>query len=127
MNVDPFICVIKWLINRNNSVIINIMVNRKFIKIHIVLMSLLLLIGQMSMFKHSIEHLFHTPTELCQSFISYEKGSNGFILNTFELPLIVYFIQPIQKIIDTWFPTQIVRYFLSRAPPSISFTDSFLF
>ncbi len=62
------------------------MINRKHIPI--ALLSILLLIGQLSVLIHAVEHPFHDHDESCDIFISSEQSSDNLLINSLELPIV---------------------------------------
>jgi len=64
------------------------MINRQHILISIVLISIFMLMGQMAVLAHSVEHPFHTPDQSCQITLHCEKSGNGVVSLNLSLPVL---------------------------------------
>ena len=95
------------------------MVRGKCVKIHIALLSLLLLIGQLGVLVHTVEHSFHTDDQTCQLFLQCESSSDGLNVSTPQVPALVGFVQPERYLPNTFIPVLLTNY-CSRAPPFLS-------
>ncbi|AXS84819.1 hypothetical protein D0851_18440 [Marinobacter sp. Arc7-DN-1] len=92
------------------------MKNCKYVRIHIIVISILLLIGQLSVLCHSAEHQFHAPDKSCQIFLQLEKSGNGLIFSDLRLMSLVKNIPLTPRITTLRIPFLQAMYF-ARAPP----------
>jgi hypothetical protein len=95
------------------------MIKRNHIGIKIALISMLLLMGQLGVFTHSIEHLSHAQEQSCQIFLQCEKLGNALISHTVKtVPL------PNTSLLTARFTRAFssltITPYLSRAPPSLT-------
>lgn len=82
------------------------------------LISILLLIGQLGVLFHSVEHPFHTQDQSCEIFLQCEKSGNGLISPDLQFPILVSHVQPILQIVSIWLSLPQLAY-SARAPPSL--------
>jgi len=92
---------------------------RNHVKIHLTLISILMLVGQLGVFAHSAEHPFHVQDESCQVFLQCEKSGDGPVSFSFPLPLETRQAQPVSQIAVVWLSLPLTPY-SARAPPSLS-------
>lgn len=88
----------------------------KHIKVHIALIGLLLLIGQIGVLQHSVKHLFHTQDQSCQIFIQCAKTGDGIITYVPLFPATVQHLLFFTLIIISYTLIPLRRY-SARAPP----------
>ena len=93
--------------------------NRKKIRVHLTLISILMLIGQLGVLAHSVEHPFHAQDESCQIFLQCEKSGDGLVSLSFSLPLEARQTQPVSPMVGVWLSLSLIPY-SARAPPSLS-------
>ncbi|PCJ20497.1 MAG: hypothetical protein COB04_04385 [Gammaproteobacteria bacterium] len=93
--------------------------SRKHLKTPIILISLLLLVGQLGVLAHSVDHSFHSEDESCQIFLQCESSGDGLIFGDFTAPVQVGSTQLSVGVESVWLPTPLRSYF-SRAPPALS-------
>lgn len=89
--------------------------SRKHLKTPIILISLLLLVGQLGVLAHSVEHSFHSQDESCQIFLQCENSGDGLNSHDIQVPVQVGGTQPSGLSVSVWLPTPLISYF-SRAP-----------
>lgn len=90
----------------------------KHIKIYTLLLSILLLIGQMGILVHAEEHPFHDSHESCEVFVSAEQTDTALVINNIHLPVITYDSLDVCCIISE-LPVSLSVY-QARAPPFLS-------
>ncbi|MBV1873379.1 MAG: DUF2607 family protein [Gammaproteobacteria bacterium] len=95
------------------------MVSRKYVEIHVALLSLLLLIGQLGVLVHSVEHSFHTHDQSCQLFLQSESSGDGLSVHALQVPALVGFVRLQRYLLNTFSPALLTNY-CSRAPPFLS-------
>ncbi|MBV1914067.1 MAG: hypothetical protein KUG72_01700 [Pseudomonadales bacterium] len=93
--------------------------NRKHVKIHLTLISILMLVGQLGVLAHSVEHPFHAQDESCQIFLQCEKSGDGLVSLSFPLLLETRQTQPASQMVDVWLALSLTPY-SARAPPPLS-------
>jgi len=95
------------------------MINRKHIHIHIVLISVLLLIGQFGALIHSEQHPFHISDQSCDTFLALDHSKSGLLFDNIQLLIIpAKHILPRSVFVDVFTLTQTV--YSARAPPQPS-------
>lgn len=94
------------------------MKHHKYIKIYILLLSILLLIGQVGILVHAEEHPFHDSHESCEVFVSAEQTDTALVINNIDLPVITHDTLDVYCI-NSNFPVSL-RVYQARAPPFLS-------
>lgn len=87
------------------------------IQIHVFLLCLALLIGQLGALLHSAEHPFHEVDQSCQVFNSLEKSDNVLADSILRLPGLPKSVFSNQTYVHTVLPELKIN-FHPRAPPS---------
>jgi len=82
------------------------------------MVSILLLIGQLGVLYHSVDHPFHTHDHSCQVFLQFESTGNGLTSSELQLPTLLTHVQFIPQIINIWLSLPPSIYY-ARAPPSL--------
>ena len=95
------------------------MINLKRNQIHIALLGILLLIGQLGVLIHSAEHSFHTEEQSCEIFLQCEKSGNGLISNVVDFNAPVAYIHATSRVKSVSSSLSQSVYY-ARAPPSLS-------
>ena len=80
---------------------------------------MLLLIGQLGVSTHSVEHPFHEQDQSCKIFLQCENPDDELIFIDLQAPTLFGTIQPLILLFSAWSPTPLTAYF-SRAPPFLS-------
>ena len=91
------------------------MIFRKHILGPIALLSILLM-SQMAVLVHSVEHPFHTPDHLCSAFLQCEASGNGLISPAIVLPVLPGSFLFVDNASTRFFFSPKTAYF-ARAPP----------
>lgn len=95
------------------------MINKKYFRLQIILLSMLLLVGQFAVVVHSVEHLSHAEGPSCQIFVQCEKSGNGIFAHALQLAPLVRHVFSHNKLVDLRFFSAQTSYY-ARAPPSFS-------
>ena len=93
--------------------------NLKHIKIHVALISILLLVGQFGALSHSVEHPFHGQDQSCEIYLQCEKSANGLIYHHLQLAIPASETIPTSQTVIAWLSLPQTSYF-ARAPPFLS-------
>ena len=93
--------------------------HRKHLPSYSVLIGILLLVGQLGVLTHAVEHLEHRSSDSCQVFLQCEKSSAELPSNELALSVEVGTAVLVDALEDTDTPLRI-KNFYARAPPHFS-------